>query len=54
MYKPELKRDPEDQKGVKIYTPEEIKEFCETNNRYEYDLETIEKFQEEQQEDEDD
>jgi len=52
MYKPVLKRDPEDQKGVKVFTAEEIKQFCEDNERYEYDLETIEQFQEEQANDE--
>lgn len=48
MYKPVLKRDPEDQKGVKVFTPEEIKKFCEDNTEYQYDLETIEEFRVEQ------
>jgi len=54
MYKPVLKRDPEDQKGVKVFTAEEIKQFCEDNERYEYDLETIEQFQEEKENENDD
>lgn len=44
MFRPVFKRNPEDQVGVKIYTPEEIKQFCEHNDRYDYDLETINQF----------
>jgi hypothetical protein len=50
MFRPVFKRNPEDQVGVKIYTPEEIKQFCEHNDRYDYDLETINQFRKEKEE----